>query len=249
MYKIFNLANNLSFIRILLSILATYFIISNDLLLVLIAIILIAYSELTDMFDGYIARRDNMVTDIGKLLDPLSDSVSRFLFFFAFGYMGLFPIWLVLALFLRDIIVSYIRTYISLSGVAMGARLSGKLKAIVQFFGQYILLFLFVFMLRSQGQNLDTHILYLLIASGSLSTILILYYLKIKGQYLTYSIMGYIFFLIPFYFVNVLPVPNIDFFYYGTVTMIFVAIFTLYSLYDYILGFISSFKSNNNEYN
>jgi len=247
MNQIFNLANNLSFIRIVLAFFATAMIMSNNLLLLMIAIILIAYSELTDMLDGYIARRDNIITDIGKLLDPLSDSISRFLYFFAFGYVGLFPIWLVLALFLRDIVVAYIRTYVSLSGIAMGARYSGKLKAVVQFAGQYILLFVLILMLRKNGQSLSMPTLYTLIAIGTLSTIGILVFLKTRGNYLKYSLLGYLAFLFPFYFVNVLPIPQIDLHYISVPTMILVALFTLYSLYDYILGFIENFKGKKND--
>jgi len=246
MNQIFNLANNLSFIRIILAFIATYLIMSQDLLNLMIAIILIAYSELTDMLDGYIARRDNIVTDIGKLLDPLSDSISRFLYFFTFGYVGLFPIWLVLVFFLRDIIVAYIRTYISLSGIAMGARYSGKLKAVVQFAGQYLLLFILVLLLRDKGQELNSNILYILIAVGSLSTIGILWYLKVKGNYLKYSILGYTAFLIPYFFISIMPIPNLNFVFWSTIIMVIVTIFTLYSLYDYLLGFIKNFKGKSN---
>ena len=243
MKQIFNIANNLSFIRIVLALIATYLIMSEDLFNLMIAIILIAYSELTDMLDGYIARRDNIITDIGKLLDPLSDSISRFLYFFAFGYIGLFPIWLVLSLFLRDIIVAYIRTYVSLSGIAMGARFSGKLKAVVQFSGQYILLFFLVLLLRKNGQSIETSTLYLLIAIGTLSTIGILLYLKVKGTYLKYSILGYSAFLVPFYLISVIAIPEINIQLFATIVMILVALLTLYSLYDYILGFIENFKT------
>ena len=243
MKQIFNVANNLSFIRIGLALIATYLIMSENLLYLMIAIILIAYSELTDMLDGYIARRDNIITDIGKLLDPLSDSVSRFLYFFAFGYVGLFPIWLVLALFLRDIIVAYIRTYVSFSGIAMGARFSGKLKAVVQFAGQHILLFVLVLVLRKTGQELSDTTLYSLIGIGTLSTLAILFYLKVSGKYLKFSLLGYTSFLIPYYVINVMPLPSFDLIWISTITMILVALLTLYSLYDYILGFIDNYKT------
>lgn len=245
MSQIFNLANNLSFIRIVFAFLATYLIMTKDITAIMIAIILIAYSELTDMLDGYIARRDNIITDIGKLLDPLSDSISRFLFFFAFGYVGLYPIWLVLVLFLRDIIVAYIRTYVSLNGIAMGARFSGKLKAIVQFAGQYLLLFSLVLWLRKNGQSLDDGVLYGLIVLGSISTIAILYFLQIKGIYLEYSVLGYTAFLIPFYLINTIPIPTFNLFFFNIAVMVLVVILTLYSLYDYILGFIENFERSN----
>lgn len=245
MNKIFNLANNLSFVRIVCAFIATYLIMTKDITAIMIAIILIAYSELTDMLDGYIARRDNIVTDIGKLLDPLSDSISRFLFFFAFGYVGLFPIWLVLTLFLRDIIVAYIRTYVSFSGIAMGARFSGKLKALVQFGGQYLLLFSLVLWLRQNGQFLDNTMLYILIILGSLSTVAILYFLRVEGAYLKYSILGYMAFLIPFYLINTISIPSFNLEFFNITTMALVAVVTLYSLIDYILGFIENFKKAN----
>lgn len=202
--------------------------------MLMIAIILIAYSELTDMLDGYIARRDNCVTNLGKLLDPLSDSISRFLYFFAFGYMGIFPLWLVLILFVRDIIVAYIRTYMSLTGVAMGARFSGKLKAVVQFGGQYLLLFMLVILFLNQGQELDEFILISLTILGTVCTFLILRVLKVEGKYLMFSILGYTAFLIPFYLINKFTIE----FSYGLSTgiMAIVVLVTLYSLIDYLIG-------------
>jgi CDP-diacylglycerol--glycerol-3-phosphate 3-phosphatidyltransferase len=246
MSGILNLANSLSLVRILFAFIATYLIMTKDITLVMFAIILIAYSELTDMLDGYIARRDGLVSDIGKLLDPLSDSISRFLFFFAFGYIGLFPLWIVLALFVRDIIVAYIRTYISLSGIALGARFSGKLKAIVQFIGQYLLIFSLVIYLRQSGQELGETRLYTLIALGTISTIAILYFLKIRGRYLKYSILGYTSFLIPFYLVNTINPPNSTLETFNIATISIVALVTIYSLYDYIVGFIENLKANIN---
>ena len=49
-----------------------------------ILIILLAISELSDTFDGYVARRLNQVSDLGKILDPMADSVSRIAVFLSF---------------------------------------------------------------------------------------------------------------------------------------------------------------------
>ena len=226
--KISNIANNITFVRIFLSFISLALIMSGDIRLLLIAIILIAYSELTDMLDGYLARRDNCVTNLGKLLDPLSDSISRFIYFFAFGYMGLFPIWLVIILFVRDIIVAYIRTYMSLTGVAMGARWSGKLKALVQFGGQYLLLFSLLILFMNKGQSYSESFLLAMTIIGTVTTFTILSYLKVKGNYYKYSILGYTMFLIPFYFINKVQITlNLSF---SLWIMITVSIVTLYSL-------------------
>ena len=237
---IFTLANNITFVRIIVSFIAFALVLSGDIELLLVAIILIAYSELTDMLDGYIARRDSCVTSLGKLLDPLSDSISRFLYFFAFGYMGLFPLWLVVILFVRDIIVAYIRTYMSLMGIAMGARFSGKAKALVQFGGQYLLLFALLALYMNQGQSYSEEYLLMMTAIGTLSTFVILHFLRVKGAYYWYSLAGYIAFLIPFYMMNKLSI-TLDLS-YSLAVMVLVAGVTLWSLFDYISALVVAMR-------
>jgi len=238
--NIFNIANNITFVRIFVSFIAFALVLSGDIKLLLVAIILIAYSELTDMLDGYLARRDNCITSLGKLLDPLSDSISRFMYFFAFGYMGLFPLWLVVTLFVRDIIVAYIRTYMSLMGIAMGARFSGKAKALVQFGGQYILLYALLVSYLSSGQVYSENYLLTMIVIGTVSTFAILRFLKVQGKYYWFSLAGYMAFLIPFYSINKFDL-TLDTS-YTTGVMVLVAAVTLWSLVDYVSALIQAMK-------
>jgi CDP-diacylglycerol--glycerol-3-phosphate 3-phosphatidyltransferase len=237
----FNIASKITFSRILISFVATILIFTKDIDLLIIAIILIAITELTDILDGYIARREDCVTQFGKLLDPLSDSISRFLYFFAFAYSGMFPFWLVIFLFIRDIIVAYIRTYMSLLGVAMSARSSGKFKAFVQSVGQYLLLFILLILLLNKGFSYsETYLLYAILF-GTIIGLFIFYSLRVSGKYLIYSLVGYSFFALPLYFVNKLDIViNTQLPVY---IMSFVVIVTLYSLIDYIYAFIIEFKS------
>lgn len=98
---------------------------------VLISILLLA--EISDLLDGIAARRANQVTELGKLLDPLADSMFRLSVFLAFtqGLVQL-PLWLVLIFFYRDSVISTLRTICALRGVTLAARLSGKIKAVAQ---------------------------------------------------------------------------------------------------------------------
>jgi len=239
--RIFNIANNITFVRIFVSFIAFGLVLSGDIKLLLVAIILIAYSELTDMLDGYLARRDNCVTSLGKLLDPLSDSISRFLYFFAFGYMGLFPLWLVVILFVRDIIVAYIRTYMSLMGIAMGARFSGKAKALVQFGGQYLLLFALLILSINSGQSYSEEYLQMMTIIGTLSTFAILHLLRVKGAYYWYSLAGYVAFLIPFYTINKFDITLDSSYSLGVMGI--VGVVTLWSLVDYIAALLTAMRA------
>ncbi len=112
---------------------------------ILLALLLVA--ELSDVFDGVIARTCNVVTDLGRVLDPMADSIFRLTVFFAFtqGIVQL-PLGLVLAFFYRDSMIGTLRTVCALKGMALAARLSGKIKAVAQAVACFIvvaLLFLF----------------------------------------------------------------------------------------------------------
>lgn len=98
---------------------------------ILLAIVTVL--ELTDIFDGLIARKTNQVTNLGKVLDPMADSIVRLsvLLTFTQGLIKL-PMLLSLVFVFREIIISTLRTLCALNGKALAARLSGKLKAILQ---------------------------------------------------------------------------------------------------------------------
>lgn len=85
--------------------------------------------EASDWFDGVVARATNSVTEIGKLLDPFADSVSRLTYFLAFVLVGLMPAWVFLLILYRDLGVSFVRILQMRRGIVFGAQTSGKIKA------------------------------------------------------------------------------------------------------------------------
>jgi len=96
------------------------------------ALALAVFFEVTDMVDGYIARRLAQTSQLGMILDPLADSISRFTVFLAFLVGGYASVWAVAPIFWRDSIVSTIRVLAASQGVIVSARFAGKVKAIVQ---------------------------------------------------------------------------------------------------------------------
>lgn len=93
---------------------------------------LAVFFEVTDMVDGYLARRFEQTSQLGKILDPLADSISRFTVFLAFLVEGYASVWAVAPIFWRDSVVSTIRVLAASQGVIVSARFAGKVKAIVQ---------------------------------------------------------------------------------------------------------------------
>jgi CDP-diacylglycerol--glycerol-3-phosphate 3-phosphatidyltransferase len=88
--------------------------------------------ELTDAFDGWVARRRNEVSDFGKILDPLADSISRFTVFLCFLLAGYADIWSVAIIFWRDAVIATLRIVSAGQHVVLAARTWGKGKAVVQ---------------------------------------------------------------------------------------------------------------------
>ncbi len=113
--------------------------------LVLIVILFIGM-EITDVLDGYIARRQNLTSDIGKVLDPFSDVITRTTFFLCFTLDNIFPGWLFLIFLYREIGIIFIRLLLIRKGIALAARRGGKLKSLFYGFsgGAGLLYLLFV---------------------------------------------------------------------------------------------------------
>lgn len=94
---------------------------------------LLVVSETSDLLDGILARKKNQVTDMGKVLDPMADSIFRISVFLTFtqGVIQL-PMILIFAFIYRDMVISTLRTICALRGVALAARVAGKIKAVIQ---------------------------------------------------------------------------------------------------------------------
>lgn len=145
------------------------------------ALVIVILSELTDLFDGIAARRRKEVTDFGKILDPLADSVSRLTIFlcmaveFAVGSGNRIAMYLVLCLLWRDAMVSTLRTVCAHKGVVVAARWSGKVKAVVQAVVIFAILGIRV-LVGDSPSALEPYWLYnLLLAASSAVTVWSLY--------------------------------------------------------------------------
>ena len=134
-----SIANSFTIFRIFISPIFLLVYIQHDALgitaqvLPYVLLLLLGVSELSDAFDGYLARKFNQVTDLGKVLDPMADSIYRISVFLTFTLDPVrLPMLLIFAILYRDSVVSTLRTLCALRGFALAARWSGKVKAVVQ---------------------------------------------------------------------------------------------------------------------
>ena len=110
-----------------------------------VLLFLLALSELTDFFDGFLARKFNLVTELGKILDPMADSITRLTILLTFtqGFIRL-PLFLVFVFVYRDAMISTLRTVCAFRGVTLAARTSGKIKAVLQAASIFAILILMI---------------------------------------------------------------------------------------------------------
>ncbi|WP_304226280.1 CDP-diacylglycerol--glycerol-3-phosphate 3-phosphatidyltransferase [Gracilinema caldarium] len=92
--------------------------------------VLFIIAELTDLFDGLVARSMNEVSDFGKLFDPFADTLVRITYFLCFVVDGILPALLLMIVLYREFGILFLRTLMMKLGIAMGARSGGKLKAV-----------------------------------------------------------------------------------------------------------------------
>ena len=96
------------------------------------ALIIFIVASITDAYDGYLARKNNMVTDTGQFLDPLADKILLSSAFISFSIMGLIDIWMVALIIFRDLFVMGLRFLMSRRGFIMITSKIAKSKTGVQ---------------------------------------------------------------------------------------------------------------------
>ena len=150
-----NLPNLITIARIILSILLAplFFVDRFDVRLLAFFVFLIA--ALSDLWDGHLARTRGLITDLGKLLDPVADKVllaATFLSFYLlshgaesggpFPWFGeVLPLWILIVVFGRELFITLFRSYAARRGVVIAAGQAGKYKTVFQniFIGTAIL--------------------------------------------------------------------------------------------------------------
>ena len=97
-----------------------------------IALVIFVIASLTDLFDGKIARKYNLITDFGKFMDPLADKLLVCSALICFIELGLLPAWVVLIIIAREFIISGFRLVASDNGIVIAASYWGKFKTVFQ---------------------------------------------------------------------------------------------------------------------
>ncbi|WP_312649170.1 CDP-diacylglycerol--glycerol-3-phosphate 3-phosphatidyltransferase [Aminipila sp.] len=132
-----NLPNKLTIGRIIA---VPFFVASYMMGYNLIAFLIFIVASLTDMLDGKIARKYNLVTNFGKIMDPLADKILVYSAFCLMVGNGLVPAWMLIVILAREFAIGGMRTVAASEGIVIAAGMSGKIKTVLQMIAVPLLL-------------------------------------------------------------------------------------------------------------
>lgn len=96
------------------------------------ALMLFTVASITDLYDGILARRYNIVTTFGTLLDPVADKILICSAFVAFVGLKIIPAWMAIIIIAREFVITGLRLLAAARGVVMAAGWGGKNKTVSQ---------------------------------------------------------------------------------------------------------------------
>lgn len=127
-----NLANKLTILRVILVPIFIVFMTIDALWAKIAGLLIFIIASLTDMLDGQIARKRNMITTFGKFADPLADKMLTTAAFLVFMQQDIIGAWPVFIILVREFAVSGIRLAAAAEGEVIAASFWGKFKTVTQ---------------------------------------------------------------------------------------------------------------------
>ncbi len=127
-----NIANRITMLRIFLTFIFMFFLFGRGLTAKVISLVIFISAALSDYLDGFIAQKKNIVTDFGRLMDPIADKILVLAAFAAFVQMQLIEAWMLVIIVLREILITSLRLFALNKGKVLSATRAGKHKTASQ---------------------------------------------------------------------------------------------------------------------
>lgn len=158
--RIINLPNTITMVRLGIIPVLFFLLLSPDQTWSLVISVLFILAALTDLLDGYVARHYEIVTTMGKFLDPIADKLVINTAMIMMIPIGRIPAWVVAIIIIRDFFVDGIRTIAQSEGVVIQASWLGKQKTLCQVFAVSALMIHYPF-LGADAHAVGTTLLFL----------------------------------------------------------------------------------------
>lgn len=123
-----NIPNTLTIVRFILIPFIVYYILTGQ---YIVGFIILTISGLTDILDGFIARKFNFITNFGKLIDPLADKTTQIAVLASLTFKGIIPLWILLIVFLKEFIMISGASFLYGKKLVVSSRWYGKLATVL----------------------------------------------------------------------------------------------------------------------
>jgi len=127
-----NTPNKLTLSRIILSPIFMVFFIMDNVYCRALSLVIFTVASLTDLWDGYLARKYGIVTSFGKFMDPLADKILTSTAFLSFAALGYVKAWMIVLIITREFFITGLRTLAAYRGLVISPSFSAKLKTVLQ---------------------------------------------------------------------------------------------------------------------
>ncbi len=173
-----HLPNILTIVRFLLIPVIVLFALSNN---YIAAIVVLTISGITDILDGYIARRFNLISDFGKLMDPFADKATQLTILVVLSIKGIIPFWIMLIVLLKEVLMIAGASFLYGKELVVSSKWYGKLATVLFYVAIVCSLFILYWNASLAGQpeyslpmlpHFDTYIYYLAVFTTLFSFIM-----------------------------------------------------------------------------
>ena len=127
-----NTPNKLTLARIILSPIFMVFFLMENVYCRALSLIIFAVASLTDLWDGYLARKYGIITGFGKFMDPLADKILTSTAFISFAALGYVQAWMIMLIIIREFFITGLRSLAAYRGLIISPSLSAKFKTVLQ---------------------------------------------------------------------------------------------------------------------
>jgi CDP-diacylglycerol--glycerol-3-phosphate 3-phosphatidyltransferase len=134
--------NQLTALRILLVPVFVVLLLQTDPWLKLVGVVVFAVASLTDIYDGYHARKYGVESRLGAFLDPLADKLLITAAFLLYVWMGYLVLWMVVLVVIRDVVITALRVYAEYKNKPVVTSVEAKYKTVVQNVFVYVIMLL-----------------------------------------------------------------------------------------------------------
>ncbi len=109
-------------------------------------------ASISDYYDGYLAKKQGLITDFGKIMDPIADKILMLAIFFVLAHMNVVAWWMVILIALREVLITADRLIVMKKGQVLAAERAGKIKTFFQMTTVSVIL-IYLILSRSASQD------------------------------------------------------------------------------------------------